>query len=70
MGGRAGDFLYDFTDLITVEDTDGAAIFNEGEPTRRVTRKHADFNRNLLLPGGVTFWIGMSGTNIELGQLS
>ena len=45
--------------IITTIDNDGAI----GD----MSRKHADINP-LLLPADTWFWIGMSGTNIQLAQ--
>jgi hypothetical protein len=56
--------LYEFETSISIEDAVGAASLP------RVTRKHAVFPDPIDLSADVRYWIGMSGTDLELGQLS
>jgi len=59
-GGTPSTLLHDFTETISILDTDGIAGW---VPTTR--RAHVDFTPAITLNAG-TYWIGMSGTNSEL----
>lgn len=58
--GVPGSLLFDFTEAISVVDSEGA-IGSE-------VRVHADFTTPVTLLGGTGYWIGMSGTSTQLGQ--
>jgi len=57
-----GNLLQSFTQAITIIDTDGA--------TTGLTRKHVDFSTPIVLTASTVYWIGMSGTDQEIGQAS
>jgi MYXO-CTERM domain-containing protein len=59
--GIPGVLLEDFVEQISIVDTVGATSTNR-------VRAHVDFTTPVLLAGLTDFWIGMSGTNSELGQ--
>ena len=63
--GQPGAILTEFTEYISVIDTEGAVDNGYG-----MVRDHVTFSTPLLLTGGTQYWIGMSGTGInDLGQL-
>jgi PEP-CTERM motif len=59
-GGLPGALLDNFTTTVTAVDSVGTV------PGTDDVRVHADFT--LDLAANTTYWIGMSGTNAELGQ--
>jgi hypothetical protein len=59
-GGLPGTLLDNLTTTVTAVDSVGTV------PGTEDVRVHADFT--LTLAAGTTYWIGMSGTNAELGQ--
>jgi hypothetical protein len=64
LAGLPSTLLYDFTESISIVDTDGVGPF--GADIRRV---HADFTSPITLGAG-SYWVGMSGTGYELAQTS
>src|SRR5262249_30423935 len=60
--GTPGALLADFTLPISIVDTLGTSGPNQ-------VRAHVDFTTPLMLMADTTYWIGMSGTTTELGQL-
>lgn len=64
QGGIPGALLTSFTETIALKDTDGTAGITN------VVRVRANFTNALNLAANTTYWIGMSGTSDELGQVS
>ena len=64
LGGQPDALIFDDATTITTVDFDGAA---NSDPSNPHNRKHADFS--YLMAPGVTYWIGMSGDGVQLGQL-
>ena len=60
-GGVPATPLHDFTENISAVDNEGATANNQ--------RSHVDFTTPITLSAGTTYWVGMSGTNYDLGQL-
>ena len=57
------DVLYsDFTENISI-DTVGVGTFTH------ITRKHVDFSAAVSLSANTDYWVGMSGTELELTQM-
>ncbi len=59
--GEPGSLLHNFSETISALDGDGATSGN--------TRKHVDFSAPLALSAGVDYWVGMSGSSVDIGQL-
>ncbi|WP_107671356.1 hypothetical protein [Cyanothece sp. BG0011] len=61
--GTPDILIHDFTDTISVIDTEGVGLWSE------VNRKFADFSASpISLDANTFYWIGMSGTNTTFSQ--
>jgi hypothetical protein len=54
--------LHNFTETVSVIDTDGALGTD-------VIRIHVDFTNPVVLDANTEYWVGMSGTSVNIGQL-
>lgn len=61
--GVPGTLITSFSENLDAVDTVGVGSLTG------ITRKYADFTTSLSLLANTTYWIGMSGTSLDLGQL-